>query len=684
MKKNIITFIILLITIPKITAQTYKVENKHLARILQVTEGRLSTLSIINKQAKTVLRPTSCDEFSLRFSIPAQMNNTDHILSAKDFTVISASPYVNPQRPESKGYLFRLQGKENDLSLTVCYELAEDESYCRKHLELTSCRDICLKRIDVEAIAFEDAYQNYTLKKITARGNAQWKPGLGQPLYTTQTGTFWGIEFPAATNEVNNHQINCGYLWGQTLSQGTPYISYNSIIGVSADPQFIDDAFYNYINKIRKRPLRLQIQYNSWFDYSRNVSKEKFIHAVEKINNELVTQRGCQPLNAYIIDDGWQDTSKEADWSDKVWTINSKFQPDFADCFRSVQNVHSQLGLWLSPGCLFGGQPMVPKMREYGFEALSYGMSMTGKTYMQKLENRVLELARMGISYFKFDGLLGHLNLRDFDITNNPFPSSNDERLNDSSYDEQKGYYLSTGTERLMQIFNKLGAVNPDIFIAITNGAYLSPWWLQYIDIVWLINAGDAAKGNDRNGELVYRDQIYHQIWKEENTKFPISAIFNHEPKKISSDETPETFRNYLYMNLSRGTGFIELYIKTDSLSSSDWDILADGLKWSRKMFSTFHNVHIHGGSPQQNEVYGYTAWTDKQGYISFHNPSDMPQSYRITLNRTVGMPESKTYLKVNSPTTNIQGRLATKYRYGDTISITLAPKEILILDFTR
>ncbi|WP_243462407.1 hypothetical protein [Bacteroides stercorirosoris] len=76
-------------------------------------------------------------------------------------------------------------------------------------------------------------------------------------------------------------------------------------------------------------------------------------------------------LNAYIIDDGWQDTSKETDWSDKVWTINSKFQPDFADCFRSVQNVHSQLGLWLSPGCLFGGQPMVSKMREYGFEALS-------------------------------------------------------------------------------------------------------------------------------------------------------------------------------------------------------------------------------------------------------------------------------------------------------------------------
>lgn len=685
MKKLISTIIILSLSTLTITAQTYRMENKHLARIIQVTDGRLHTQTILNKQAQTELTPTSCDEFSLRFSIPGETENTDYILSAKDFIVTSVSPYANPERPESKGYQFQLRGKENDFSLIVYYELASNDAFCRKSLRFTSNQDILLKRVNVEAIAFEDAYQNYTLKKITARGSAQWKPGLGQPVYTTKTGTFWGIEFPAANNEVSNGQINCGYLWGQIISKNTPYTSYNSIIGVSDDVHAIDNAFYTYINKIRKRPLRLQIQYNSWFDYSRKVSKEKFIRSVEKINDELVTKRGCQPLNAYIIDDGWQDTSKEADWSDKVWTINSKFQPDFTDCFHSVQKAHSQLGLWLSPGCLFGGHPMMPRMQEYGFETLSYGMSMTGKKYMLKLEERVLELARMGISYFKFDGLFGHLNLRDFDIADNPFPSSNDERLNDSHFDEQKGYYLSAGTERLIQIFDKLNTVNPDIFIAITNGAYLSPWWLQYIDIVWLINAGDAAKGDNRTGELVYRDQIYHQIWKEENTKFPMSAIFNHEPKKTQTNETPETFRDYLYMNFSRGTGFIELYIKTDSLSPTDWDILSDGLKWARKAFPTFNNVVMHGGSPQRNEVYGYTAWTEKQGYISLHNPSEKSQSYHLKLDKALGVPETKKRFKVDSPITNIQERsLSRHYHYGDTISVTLSPKEIIILDFIR
>ena len=184
--KNIITLVILLVITPKVMCQTYKIENRHLARILQVTDGRLSTQSIVNKQAKTTLRPISCDEFAIRFSLPGSKDSADCYVSAKDFAVVSVSPYSNPQCPKSKGYRFRLQGKQHGLSLDVCYELAEDDSYCRKHLKLTSDRDIRLKRIDVEAIAFEDAHQNYTIKKITAQGSAQWKPGLGHPCRRTE------------------------------------------------------------------------------------------------------------------------------------------------------------------------------------------------------------------------------------------------------------------------------------------------------------------------------------------------------------------------------------------------------------------------------------------------------------------------------------------------------------------
>ena len=76
-----------------------------------------------------------------------------------------------------------------------------------------------------------------------------------------------------------------------------------------------------------------------------------------------------------------------------------------------MKEANSNLGLWLSPASILGGLKMVPKMREYGYESLSYGMSMTGAVYMQKLEDRVVELASGGVSYFKFDGLFGHLNI---------------------------------------------------------------------------------------------------------------------------------------------------------------------------------------------------------------------------------------------------------------------------------
>lgn len=697
-KQTFLSFIILCGITVAVGAQTaaYRLENSFLVRTLEVNNGVLATQSVYNKLSGKTLTPLSCEEFALRISDGTDKEGTDRILTAKDFIVLSVSDYHLTSNKKGRGYRFMLNNKKEKLSVTVSYELADDDSFCHKYLQIRSGKEVTLERVDVESISFADAWQNYVTKEITAQGSARWKPGLGQPLYTTETATYWGIEFPAATNLVTDKKMSCGYLRGFGLSKDEEYTTYKSVVGVADDPAYLDDAFYAYINKIRKRPLRLQIQYNSWFDFGKSVSGRTFATSVRKVNNELVLERGCTPLNAYVIDDGWQHADPAtADWSGKVWTVNSKFSSDFSESRQVVKEANSNLGLWLSPASILGGLKMVPKMREYGYESLSYGMSMTGAVYMQKLEDRVVELASGGVSYFKFDGLFGHLNIRDFELQGRgtaAMPqlglegfSSNDERLNDSRYDELKLYYLTAGTERLMKIFNRLGEVNPDIFIAITNGAYLSPWWLQYVDVVWLINAGDAAKGNNRNGELVYRDNVYHQIWKEENTKFPMNSVFNHEPKKTGPDETPEAFRDYLYMNLSRGTGFIELYIKTEKLSYSDWDILADGLKWAQKVFPLFHNVRMHGGSPRDNEVYGYSAWNKTQGYLSFHNPSEKEQTYNVMLDRSLGLlPETDMVYHVSSPLGSVGSRVKASYRYGDMLSLTLKPGEITVLDFTN
>jgi hypothetical protein len=663
----------------------YSLENRFLKRVLRVEEGVLRTACIRNKLTGITARPSACDEFRLRISAGTHVSDSDVVLTNADFSVQTV-------KQEKEELVFHLNNGEGDLSIAVCYRLKQNESWLRKHLVISSSSALCLERIDVDVMTFEDAYQPYQLKLITANAPAQWKPGLGQPLYTKRSAMYWGVEFPAAVNFVKGSKLHCGYLWGRTVKARTAYTTHSSVHGVGDDPEFAQDAFFDYINSIRVRPLRLQIQYNSWFDYGRGVKRENFQQSVRKIHNELVVKRGNRALRAYVIDDGWQDT--RVSWADRVWKVNDKFDADFSSVRKTMTESHSQLGLWLSPGCLFGASRVVGDLRKLGWEAMDNWMSMAGPQYMGMLEKRMVELAQMGVTYFKLDGLFGHLNLRNFELHGARYGlpempqlglegiKAGDKQLNDSKYDELKLYYLSAGTERLMELFKKVGAANPGVYIVISNGAYLSPWWLQHIDSVWMINAGDAAGGSDRTAELVYRDSRYYDIYAQENTQFPMCALFNHEPKKVTSNESKDTFRRYLYMNLSRSTGFIELYIKTFNLKDYDWDVLSEGLHWVYEVFPTFHRSRMHGGSPKDGEVYGYTAWTKDQGYVSIHNPSQEEKHYSFALDRPFGLLRDSGPFFLSSPLPDSVKGLAAQYQEGDRITVTLKPREIRILNF--
>ena len=321
-------------------------------------------------------------------------------------------------------------------------------------------------------------------------------------------------------------------------------------------------------------------------------------------------------------------------------------------------------------------------------------MSMAGPKYMQLLENRILELTKNGVGYFKLDGVFGHLNTREFELHGDrygiPFMpqlgtkdlSASDPVLNDSKFDELKTYYLVAGTERLMQLFKKQHEVDPNVYVVISNGAYLSPWWLMYIDAVWMINAGDAAGGSNRTEELVYRDGVYYDTWLKENTQFPINSVFNHEPKKVKSGESSEAFSQYLWMNLSRGTGFIELYIKTQELYEGDWDVLANGLKWAKSVFPYFKRSRMHGGDPKNSQVYGYSGWNENGGYISCHNPSRLEQTYTVQLDRGLGVVKGKDHYQTSSPLNNSTEYTNKQYAFGDELKIVLQPGEVKILEF--
>jgi hypothetical protein len=664
----------------------YVLENKFLGRAVSTAGGTLRTVEIINKRAGSTVQPTSAPEFRLRVSQGTQRPDTAFTLTAADFKVMNAVR-------AKEALVFNLENAAHQLRVEVRYELSPGEFYLRKRFTITSAQSVTLERIDVEALNLPDAYQPYTTRDITANAPGKWSPGLGQPLYASNSATFWGVEFPAADNQVKEGALSAGYLGGRELKADQPYQTYSAVMGVADDPAYVTEAFFDYIDRIRIRSLRLEVQYNSWFDYGGGVNHEKFAGSVAKIHRELVAERGNRPLNMYVIDDGWQDTG--ASWSDKVWKVNAKFDADFASSRKAVADAQGKLGLWLSPGCLFGAHGQVAKLRAQGFEALDDWMSMAGPRYMQALEDRMIELTRQGVGFFKLDGVFGHLNLRNFELHGAKYGlpempqlglegfTSGDKRLNDAKYDELKIYYLSAGTERLIRMFKKMAAADPDTFIVISNGAYLSPWWLMSVDAIWMINAGDAAGGSSRTAELVYRDGVYHEIWRLQHAQYPMCSIFNHEPKKTSTGEAKDEFRRYLYMHLSRGTGFVELYIKPFALQPGDWDVISEGLYWAEDVFPTFKRVRMHGGSPKAGEVYGYTAWDKTQGYISLHNPSADAKTYTVILDRAFGLMPGSGPFHVSSPLDDSVRGLSATCKFGETLAFDLKPREIRIVNFS-
>lgn len=690
--KSIIFLIALFYAVVTISCNTKKefvIENESLSRTICIDKGKLRTKKLKNKISDKELIPQNNIEFQLRISEGTHVENSDIVLTSLDFN------FKKVMRNTPSELIFLLLNKAHKLEVELHYSLSEENSYMNKFLKIKSEKPVTLERIDVETIALEDIYQPYQMKQITAWGPAEWRPGLGQPLYTKQSATFLGTEFPASYNFVENNTAFCGYLWGKEIKAGEIYTSFKSVFGVGDDSDFIQDTFFDYIDKIRIRPLRLQVQYNSWFDFGSGVTKESFGKSVDKISRELNLKRGVPPLSAFVIDDGWQNA--HIDWSDKVWKVNEeRFDSDFESSFKKVENAKSSLGLWLSPGCNFGGRPAVKIMREKGLEALDQCMSLAGPKYMQLLEDRMLELTTQEITYFKLDGIFGHLNRREFDLNGREYgvPTMQqlntegfepaDERLNDPKFDELKTYYLVAGTERLMQIFEKQHKINPEVYVVISNGAYLSPWWLMYIDAVWMINAGDAAGGSNRTEELVYRDGVYYDTWVKEKTQFPINSVFNHEPKKTETGESSKQFSEYLWMNLSRGTGFVELYIKTQNLSESDWDVLADGLKWAHRVFPYFKNSRMHGGNPNNGEVYGYTGWNENGGFASFHNPSKKEQEYTFTLNRTFGLKTKTGDFNLSSPLKNAEELVGQTLSIGGNITVLLHPGEVKIVEFQK
>ena len=129
------------------------------------------------------------------------------------------------------------------------------------------------------------------------------------------------------------------------------------------------------------------------------------------------------------------------------------------------------------------------------------------------------------------------------------------------------------------------------MWINLTCYVNVSPWWLQWVNSMWLQNSNDIGFADNYDdqpqveAELTYRDGRYFDCLCRRALQFPLKAIYNHEPiygntAKIKYSD--EEFEKYIYWCAIRGQALNEIYISHSTMNDSKWDYCLMSLSKAR------------------------------------------------------------------------------------------------------
>ena len=579
------------------------------------------------------------------------------------------------------------------------------ESFMRKHLEI-SVPEGKADKAKIDYIDLENMNINSTDLKaneywtIPEQSNNAWMAGmkgdyleLGQPFYLS--AMYFGCEFPQTENKIRNNNGFIRYHYGKSLAKDTKF-EYNdnnvagkmttwpAVVGSARSKEYnvVQSDFYEYIETIAT-DTNFRQQYNSWFDHMKDISAQNIKQSFYEVEKGF-TQHGVDPLDSYVVDDGWVNYSS-------FWGFNNKFPNQLYDSSLQVEQLGSNFGLWLGPRGGYGTQTTIANWianNNLGSVNAQSGndINISDARYVNKLLNDVFlnYQDKFNINYWKLDGML--LN-----------PSTQASEY----YVTGKPEYTITETyERWTDMYEKMRQQRgrKDLWINMTSYVNPSPWYLQWVNSVWMQNTADVDftkkyNSTDEQQMLTYRDNSYYEFVKERQWQLPFKYFYNHDPvygnrTHEGKNRSPISFtdselREYLYMLGTRGTAFWEYYYSYNMFNDNKWDINAEAANWIEDNFDILQKSKMIGGKPNNGDIYGYSCWNNNEGIVSLRNPSDLEKTITITYDRLIG---------VNEGTDNLYGKVVigdvSKYqndevmKYGKSVTYTLKPKETLIMQY--
>ncbi len=641
-----------------------KLESKILKREFKVYEGNLYASQIRNTLSKMDFIP---DGNSVEFLF--------HFTDGTEFT--SKGLGVKSYEEKNSRLTFVFEECEG-VTVTMSLWAGEDGNTLKKQISFVQKDTKVIDYILLEHIGIINSKTHFCVPtNIDGDELNAFHSSLGQPFYIDSL--FFGCEFPATHNTIIYGVGQVKYFLGRNVDG--VFKCPVTVVGGAKDNTMIDvqNAFFDYINDIAV-PTDLRIQYNSWYDHMLNIDENVIKASFTEVEKNL-TANGVQPLDAYVVDDGWND------YKAPFWKFSKKFPTALGDISALTKSFSSTLGLWFGPRGGYNYQSKFAKrMEKKGFgayNAQSNDICIGDHGYQKNVKEFLVNtVERLDLSYLKLDGFC-------LKPCNNPKHSH-------AVGGRKNMYYITEMWQGWIDIFRAVRKSRAEkgksIWINMTCYVNPSPWWLQYVNSIWLQNSNDIGfsdnqeKQSQLERELTYRDSRYYNSLCTRAWQVPNKYWYNHEPiygSQAKVSYTDEEFEKYLYFNACRGQALNELHLSYTMMNKSKWASLAKVINWQRENYGILQNAMMLGGNPEENNVYGYFSWNnDGQGIIALRNPTDEKAPLTLTLNKLMGCPENLSNVNCTSVYNKSSTDSFGTYSYNDKIDLTLEPFEIKVLSF--
>ncbi len=669
-----------------LTSRTFTLKNDLIQLRLTLSQGRLIRETLqANPEARATFngqQPVFDCDGNVAFDInwtdwraPHKINNGENpvMLTATDFRFVR-SARQNTQ--ESKRLDLFFKGREQPLILRISYRLKDGQFWVNKQVAL---RDTSA---GVHFLRF--IYPMFA--RITPKFTVIKRGGFGQPVaLRSGSGSFFcGLEYPAGTNSIRV-EMPTGHLFLQSGVEAGKKIGASWIespwLVMALTPSAHERLWFDrYLASQRVQPLRPYVLYNSWYDLrspafknipAKNIMNEQnILRIIDLIQKNFVEKNGIH-LDAFVLDDGWDVYASD-------WVLRSEqFPHGLRPIVERLKDMSTALGMWFGPtGGYSFRMRRINWMGEHGYEVIGAHarhytpmLCVAGKHYSQLLKKRTTDFVKEGVAFFKWDGI--------------QFSCS------EPDHGHPIGLYSQRAVmDTVIELCNAVREINPQTFLNITSGTWLSPWWVKYANQIWMQGGdygySDIPSISRRDAAMTYRDINLYQDFNVHNFWFPIANLMTHgiikgQLQKLGGEQEPlDKFTNNALLYFARGVSMWELYISPDILSDAEWNAIARSLKWAKQNFDILKHTSLLGGNPAKGEAYAYVHFNANQGIVAARNPFVLPQSVSIPLSDTLGLDKKARNLVLEQiyPVRWISPRL---YKQGEEISLKLQGYETVV-----